>query len=298
MLHQRLTVSPMKQRIRGWMRSPLLHFLLIGGALFMLYTLVSPPRPIAPGSRIELTEDDLRQVDIAWLSKWQRLPTEAEWRDLIEAKIREEVLYREALAMGLDQDDAIVRRRLGQKLEFLIEDVSAIRDPTQAELETWFAKNAAQFIVPGRATFCQIYFSPDVRGLRAEADAARALTELKAGTPCNSPRVAALGDRFPDYNYYAGRSPEEVANVFGTQFSQSMFRLKPGSWQGPVESGLGWHLVMIDTLTPARIPSFGEVDRAKIASAWLDSQREEAKRKAYDAMRAKYEVVLPKPPAP
>jgi len=278
------------------MRSPLLHFLLIGAALFMLYDLVSPPRPAAPGSRIELTEDDLKQIEMVWTAKWLRPPTPAEWRDLVDSKVREEVLYREALKMGLDQDDVIIRRRLGQKLEFLIEDVSSIRDPSTAELESWYKRNGAQFSLPGKATFCHIYFSPDVRSLRAEADAARALAALPAGTTCNS--SAALGDRFPDQNYYAERTPDDVANSFGTQFAQSLFRLKPGSWQGPVESGFGWHLVLVDTLTPARIPAFGEVDRATIRSAWLDSQREESKRKAFEAMRAKYEVVLPKPSAP
>jgi len=286
----------MRLRIRGWMRSPLLHFLLIGAALFMLYNLVSPPRPAAPSSRIELTDDDLKQIDYAWTAKWLRLPTPAERKGLIDAKVREEVLYREALAMGLDQDDAIIRRRLGQKLEFLMEDVSSLRDPSSSELESWYKRNGAQFVVPGRATFCQIYFSPDVRGLRAKADAARAFKALPAGTTCSSSTV--LGDRFPDQNYYAERTPEEVANVFGTQFAQSLFRLKPGRWQGPVESGFGQHLVLIDSLTPARIPAFAEVDRAQVASAWLDSQREESKRRAYDAIRAKYEVVLPKPSAP
>jgi len=295
MFQERIPASPVRQRIHGWMRSPLLHFLLIGGVLFILYFLVAPPRHPAPGSRIELTDDDLKQIDYAWTAKWLRPPTPAERRDLIEAKVREEVLYREALAMGLDQDDAIVRRRLGQKLEFLMEDVSSLRDPTTAELEAWYKRNGAQFSLPGQATFCHIYFSPDVRGLQAKADAARALTTLKAGTSCNA--AANLGDRFPDQGYYADRTPDDVANVFGTEFAQSLFRLKPGRWQGPVESGFGWHLVLINALTPARIPQFSEVDRAKVASAWLDSQREESKRKAYDAMRAKYEVVLPKPSA-
>jgi len=296
MLYQRMQVAPMRLRIRAWMRSPLLHFLLIGTALFILYELVSPPRPAAPGSRIELTDDDLRQIEMVWVAKWQRPPTPAEWRGLVDSKVREEVLYREALKMGLEQDDIIIRRRLGQKLEFLIEDVSEIHDPSQAELESWYKRNAAQFSLPGRATFCHVYFSPDVRGLRAKADAARAFKALPAGTTCNS--SAALGDRFPDQSYYAERPPDDVANVFGTQFAQSLFQLKPGSWQGPVESGFGWHLVLIESLTPARIPAFAEVDRAQVASAWLDSQREETKRKAYDAIRAKYEVVLPKPSAP
>jgi hypothetical protein len=275
------------------MREPLVHFLLIGAALFSLYQLVAPQRPHAPGSRIELTEDNLKQIDIAWRSKWQRPPTPAEWRDLVDGQVREEILYREAMAMGLDQDDAIVRRRLGQKLEFLMEDVSSIRDPTAAELEAWYKQNASQFALPGLVTFCHIYFSPDARGQRAAADAARALATLK-GRSCSSPDAAKLGDRFPDQDYYADRSSDEISSTFGMQFSQSLFKLQPGSWQGPVESGFGWHLVRVEALTPGRVPAFNEVERAQVQSAWLDSQRAESKRRAFDAMRAKYEVVLPR----
>lgn len=283
----------MRQRIRGWIREPLVHFLLIGAALFILFSLVTPLRPEATGSRIELTQDDLRQIDLTWRAKWQRPPTPAEWRGLVDSKIREEILYREALAMGLDQDDVIVRRRLGQKLEFLLEDVSSIRDPTTAELAAWFKRNASQFALPGRVTFCHVYFSPDVRGQQAAAQAARALATLKSRSSCDASNAAALGDRFPDQLYYAERSPDEIASIFGSQFPQSLFRLQPGSWQGPVESGFGWHLVLIEAVAPARLPTFEEVDRATIESAWLDSQRVESKRKAFDAMRAKYQVVLP-----
>jgi len=276
------------------MRSPLLHFLLIGAALFLLYAIVAPPRPSAPGSRIELTQDDLRQIDIAWTAKWLRPPTVAEWNDLVDSKVREEVLYREALKMGLDQDDVIIKRRLGQKLEFLIEDASAIRDPSPGELESWYKRNGAQFSIPGRATFCHIYFSPDTRGDRARADAALTLAALKTTATCNSPAAANLGDRFPEQSFYADRSQDDVANSFGTAFSQSLFRLKPGTWLGPVESGYGWHLVKIDTLTAPRIPAFAEVDRSRVQTAWLDAQREQSKREAFAAIRKKYEVVLPK----
>ena len=286
------------QRFRGWLREPLVQFFLIGAVLFALYSMVAPPRPHAPGSRIELTKDDLAQMDIGWRSKWQRPPTPAEWRDLIDEKVREEVLYREAVAMGLDQDDVIVRRRMGQKLEFLLEDVSALRDPTTAELKAWFQLNASQFALPGRVTFCHVYFSPDARGRQAGAAAAQTLAALKGRTSCASSNAAALGDPFPDQNYYAERTPDEVASVFGTDFSKSLFRLRPGHWQGPIESGLGWHLVMIEALSPGRLPTFDEVDRAQVQSAWLDARRAESKRNAFDAMRAKYEVVLPKPSVP
>jgi hypothetical protein len=278
-------------------REPLVHFLLIGAAIFLLYFAVTPPRSADPGFTIELTEDDLRQIDLAWIARWRRLPTTEERRGLIESKIREEILYREALKMGLDQDDAIVRRRLGQKLEFLMEDLSTLRDPTPTELQEWFKQNATQFAEPGRVTFCHVYFSPDLRGQSAQADAARKLSNL-SNVSCAASEAATSGDRFPDQSYFSDRSAVEVANVFGTQFAQDIFRLGPIRWQGPVQSGLGWHLVRIEAVTPARVPAFEQVDRERIKAAWLDGQRSEAKRNSYAEMRAKYEVVLPGPHAP
>ena len=279
-----------------WWQEPFLHFIALGTALLGVYLLVSPPRPQAAGDRIALTADDLRQIEVAWTAKWQRRPTQAEMLGLVEAKVREEVLYREALAMGLDQGDAIVKRRLAQKLEFLTEDVSAIRAPTQAELAAWHARNATQFAEPGRISFRHVYFSSDHRGARSSTDASATLVALSGADP--GPRDAAtLGDPFFDRDYYAERTPEQVAAMFGTRFADALFRLRPGAWQGPVESGLGWHLVRIEALVPGRVPTFAEVDRDAVATAWVDERRNEFRRAAYAAMRAKYEVVLPGAPA-
>ena len=279
-------------RLRRWFRDPFVHFLGIGAVLMGLYTLVSPPRASKPSSRIELTEDDLQQIGLAWMAKWQRPPTPAEMRGLIDAKVREEILYREAVAMGLDQEDTIVKRRMAQKLEFLTEDLGAIRTPSTQELETWFTRNAARFATVGHVTFRHLYFSPDKRGEHAAKDAENALASL-AGKSADAPVVAHLGDRFPDRGYYAEQSPEQVANVFGTGFSQSLLKLDTGIWLGPIESGLGWHLVWVDASTPARVPAFADVDRKEIETAWIDEQRAESKRKAFDAIKAKYEVILP-----
>jgi peptidyl-prolyl cis-trans isomerase C len=229
---------------------------------------------------------------VVWTSQWQRPPTPEEMRGLVESKVREEILYREALALGLDQGDTIVKRRLAQKLEFLAEDVSGVREPNAAELKAWFDLNREQFALPGRATFRHLYFSPQRRGALARDAASQALEKL-AGKPVGAPAAATLGDRFMYQDYYADREPEQVASVFGSEFAQALFKLKPGSWQGPVESGLGWHLVFVESIAPGRIPALAEVqDDAKVA--WTSTQREEAKRKMYDAMRARYEVVLPK----
>ena len=210
--------------------------------------------------------------------------------------MQEEVLYREAVAMGLDKDDTIVKRRMAQKMQFLAEDVAAAYEPTTAELEAWYAKNADKFALPGRLNFRHLYFSPDRRGERARDDAADALAKL-ADQPVDSKLAASLGDPFMLQDYYADRSPEQLAREFGPPFAQAIFRTRPGTWQGPIESGFGWHLVFVNSFVPGRAPAFAEVE-SDVKTAWLGERKAEAWRKAYDAMRAKYTVLLPAIPEP
>ena len=213
---------------------------------------------------------------------------------LIESRIKEEILYREALAMGLDKDDTIVKRRMAQKMEFLAEDVSAAHEPTTEELKAWFAKNTAMFTQPARVTFRHLYFSPDRRGKSAWSDAKAALGKL-AGKPAGWAGAAALGDPFMFQDYLADRTPDQIAKDFGPPFAKALFVQKPGAWTGPIESGYGWHLVFVDSLMPERASSFEEVE-PDVKTAWLATRKAEAWDKAYKAMRAKYELVLPAPP--
>jgi hypothetical protein len=212
----------------------------------------------------------------------------------VQNRVREEILYREALAMGLDKDDDIVKRRMAQKMQFLAEDVANAHEPTTVELKAWFERNRDKFLLPGGITFRHLYFSPDRRGQRVHDDAVKALAKI-AGQPENSKSAAALADAFLFQDYYGDRSPEQLAKEFGSQFAQAAFKLKPGSWKGPVESGYGWHLVFVDSFTSGRVPAFEEVE-PDVKSAWLADQREQAKHKAYETMRAKYTVSLPAPP--
>ncbi len=162
-----------------WAREPLLHFLLIGAALFVFYHWLNPSAATSDTSRkIELTNDDIQQLEISWIAQWQRPPTPEERRNLVEDKVRQEILYREGLALGLDKDDTIVKRRLAQKMEFLADDVSALRDPSLDELRKWYAKNGSQFSLPSRITFRHLYFSLDKRGAQARDAAASALAKL------------------------------------------------------------------------------------------------------------------------
>jgi peptidyl-prolyl cis-trans isomerase C len=278
------------RRLRRWLGEPLVQFLLIGAALFLAYQALHPGAQAgAPSTRIELTQDDLRQMSVAWLAQGRPAPTPEQMRSLVDMKVREEILYREALALGLDKDDTIVKRRLAQKMEFLFEDVSALREPTREELKAWFEKNSGRFALPPRATFRHLYFSPDRRGARAREDAARALEKLR-GKPATA--QPALSDPFMFQDYYPDRSFEEMAKLFGPRFAQALLQQQTGSWQGPIESGYGWHLVWVDSLTPRRVPAFEEVD-AEVKTEWIADQRAETRRRAYEAMRARYEIVLP-----
>lgn len=211
---------------------------------------------------------------------------------MVEARVREEIMYREALALGLDKDDAIVKRRMAQKMEFLTEDGAAAAEPERAELQAWFQHNAQRFASPPHLSFRQIYFSPDRRGERAHADAAAAQQQL-ASAPADAP-TPRQGDTFMFHGALADQSPDQLAKNFGPGFARALFALPTGSWQGPIESGYGWHLVFVSASSPGRVPSFEEVE-PEVAAAWKDEQRVEALRKAYDKLRAKYVVALPAP---
>ncbi len=276
--------------IRRWLREPLLHFLVLGAALFVVYGHLPASGAESP-RQISLTVDDLRQLMVSFEAQWGRAPTQQEFSHLAEEKIQEEVLYREALALGLDKDDTIVKRRMAQKMQFLAEDVVTAHEPSIDELKTWYAQNSQKFELPSRIAFRHLYLSPDQRGQRAHDDAVKALAKL-TGQPEDSKLASSLADPFMSQDYYRDRTSEEMAKEFGPQFALAIFKLKPGSWQGPIESGYGWHLVFVDGVIPGRIPAFEEVE-SDVKTAWLGEQKEEAWRKAYQAMRAKYTVSLP-----
>jgi parvulin-like peptidyl-prolyl isomerase len=283
-------------RIRRFLREPLVHFLLLGAVLFGLYRHYGPATDAGPSSKqIQFTLDDLGQMIAVFRSQWQREPSPQELSLLVEEKVQQEILYREAIAMGLDKDDEIVKRRMAQKMQFLAEDVATSREPTTDELQAWFAKNAERFAMPPRISFRHLYFSPDRRGTRARDDAAHALEQL-SGKPEDAPLASTLADPFMFQDYYRDRAPDYLGKEFGPQFAQAVEKLPVGSWQGPVESGFGWHLVYVDTVIPGRVPDFEEVE-PDVKTAWLAERKAEAWAKAYKDMREKYTVLLPVPAA-
>jgi peptidyl-prolyl cis-trans isomerase C len=293
--HPDAAVPVQPSRLRRWSREPLVHFLLIGVALFVGYSVLHPKSETpSESNRIVLTPDDLVQMSVAWLAQGRSPPTPEQMQNLIELKVREEVLFREAIALGLDKDDTIVKRRLAQKMEFLAEGAAIENDPSTETLKAWFKDNQQRFALLPRVSFRHLYFSSDRHGERTREAAARALEQV-AGQSSASSSAAALGDPFMYQDYYGDRSFDDMAKLFGLNFARALVSIRPGSWQGPVESGYGWHLIFVESSAPSRVPAFEEIE-SDIKAGWIADQRAQAKAKAYETMRARYQVVLPEKP--
>jgi hypothetical protein len=277
-------VSPVVSRI---FREPLVHFLAIGLLLFAVFGLVNDDQP-AGGNRIEITDADVEQLVLIFQKQWQRPPNPQELQALIEGRIREEVLYREALAMGLDKDDTIVRRRLAQKVEFLMGDVSGVTDPDDATLQPYYEKNAERYREPPRLSFSHIYFSTDRRGEQASKDAEALLGRLRA----SSPRVTKApdeGDPFMLPSVYVDKRTDEIARDFGRAFSEEIVGLEPRQWNGPVASAYGLHLVYIVSREESSLPPLEQV-RSQVANDWLVEQRRMADQRIFERLRSRYDI--------
>ena len=277
--------------LKKLLHEPLLHFLLIGAALFILYD-VTNEEVVDDGRRIVITEADIDRQIALWERKWRRLPTQAELEGLIDAQIREEVLYREALAMGLDDNDTIVRRRLAQKVEFISSEISDTLEPTEADLSAYLAANPDKFEIPGRVSFLQVYLNADRHGDQLEADAQLLLSQLKkAGADAD---VSTAGDPFMFGERFEDMSEFEISRIFGREFTDAVIAILPSEWQGPVRSGYGLHLVYVSSKTDSRLPSLDEV-RDRVSDEWMAKQRKEMDELFYQELRKRYDISIEKP---
>lgn len=278
--------------LRKILSEPLLHFFVVGGLVFGGYRLfIAEPEQVADPQRIELTVNDVQQLAVSWLAQGRPLPTPGELSSLVDQKVTEEILSREAIALGLDQGDQIIKRRLAQKMDFLAADLAGLEEPTDAQLADWYSKNSDRFALPPHASFRHLYFSPDKRGNDKSHDDAIAALSVLAGKPADATESQSLADPFMLRNFYGDITPVQAAKEFGPAFAETLFGLKPGAWQGPVQSGYGWHLVWVDSVEPGRVPPYEEV-KPDVKAAWLDARYQEVKRKALEEMRSRYTVVV------
>ena len=278
----------MFNRYEFW-REPLLHFLVIGAALFLAFDLTQDPGSEAT-NRIVVDARQVEQLAAQFKRTWLRPPTERELAGLVESYVRDEVYYREALAMGLDQNDPQVRRRMRLKLEFILEDLTTEEPPGDEVLTAFLQQHPERFRIEPRLSFRQVYLSPDRRQDLA-ADAERMLADLRAGASPES-----LGDPTMLPYELIAESPSGIARTFGETFAQAVVALEPGAWSGPLASGLGAHLVLVTERRAGRLPELEDV-RAEVQREYLAQRRQELKDAAYRKLREGYDVVV-EPPEP
>ena len=274
--------------LRNFFREPLVHFLAIGAVMFLVFGLVGRPAENT-GKRIEITQAVINTLVAGWEKQWNRLPTEIELKGLIDRAIREEIYYREALQMGLDYEDSVVRRRLAQKLEFLIQDISAPDSPTDVALQSYLDSHQDQFELPASYSFYQVYLSPDKRGSSLFNDAQQLLAQLKDTSPQQDPPF--LGDRLMLDTQYRDINAHQLDRLFGKDFSRQLDNFQPGTWSGPVESGYGLHLIYLESYVPARVPTL-ELVRSEVEREWLAAKQKEANEQVYQRLRDQYQVVI------
>ncbi len=270
------------------LKDPLVHFLLIGAALFA----VSAWRGQAVSTgreEIVITAQQMEQARSAAAVLQGREPTPEELDALVEPTIRDEVLYREAPALGLDENDDEVRRRLIEKMSYLTQDLADPEPGSEQALREFNAANPAVFTIPALVSFDQVFFSPGTRGEQPEPDAAAGLAALRAGRA-----PADVGDRTPLRDTYDDAPREQVAVLFGDELADALFAASPGDWTGPFRSDFGLHAVRLRGRADARLPPYDEI-ATRVAEEFAATRRREANERAYREMRARYDIVIERP---
>lgn len=274
------------------LREPLLHFIVLGAALFVLFNWTDDTSG-RDDNRIVVTPGRIEHLVAGFERTWQRPPTREEVRGLIDGYVREEVYYREALSLGLDKDDTIVRRRMKQKLEFLTADAAEALEPTDEELRKYLEAHPDAFRIEPRAAFRHVYLNPERHGASVEEAATDLLGRLEAGDlPAEG--FAALGDRLMLPKELPLSRRGEIERLFGRRFADGVLEIPTGRWTGPVESSYGQHLVYVRERNEARLPALDEV-RDLVLREWLNDRRKELEDKFYESLRERYTVVVERP---
>lgn len=275
-------------RLKSFLREPLLHFLAIGAALFLYFHWSGGGS--GPGAtRIVITTGQVEHLAAAYTKAWQHPPTEAELKGLIDDWMREEIAVREAMAAGLDRDDTVIRRRLRQKLEFLVEDAAEAAPPTDQELQTWLTEHADAFRIEPRVAFRQVYLSRERRGAKAEADAGAILTRLNAAGP--GVRIDDVGDPTMLPQDVEPAALRDIDRVFGEGFAKRIEGIAPGTWAGPVKSSYGLHLVLVRERVEGTTPDLAAV-RPIVEREFVAARRKLQLAAMYERLLEKYTVVV------
>jgi hypothetical protein len=277
------TLRPFLQRA---LREPFLHFLLLGGLLFAVNEYLEQR---ARFTRIAITKEVIEGIATNYALQYGARPVGAQLDSLVDEYIREEVFYHEALKLGLDRDDEIIRRRLVQKYEFLQQDLAVEQEPSREQLKAYYGEHLGDYRTPERVTFTQVYFSPDSRGeAGARADARRVAALLRER---GIDRAVDEGDRFAGPTDYSAASADELSRVFGKEgLAREIFSVPLNRWSEPIHSGLGWHIVLVSARRPPELAGFEQSEDA-VRRDYLESVRARRNAQVYAQLKRHFEIV-------
>ncbi len=277
---------PFRDRFAQALREPLVHFLIAGLLIFLIYGSFAGATS-ATDRRISITEDQVKRLATQWAQTWQRPPSPTELDGLIRDYIKEEIYYREAIRLGLDQDDLVVRRRMHSKMEFLATAEAENMTATDAELQAWLDKNPAKYAADPVYSFEQVFVRSDDGADQAVARAKVLLKSLTAGARTSGAPVSLPAS-------LEAASVFEISRQFGEEFAAALKALPVGAWSGPVNSGFGLHLVRITRASASKSPKLADV-RRQVENDWRSATRDAREAEAYQKLLDSYDIEIEKP---
>jgi len=271
--------------MQRFVREPLVHFLLLALLVFAAYSLVSR-RELAMAA-IDVTQAKIEQLAGLFAKTWQRPPTAQELKGLIDDFVKEEIYVREALRLGLDTDDVVIRKRLRMKMEFVSDAEAEATPPTDAQLQAYLDTRPDVFRKPPEIAFEQVYINPEKHSPDAGAAAKALLESLRkdpssaatAGDPSLLPPSLPLTDQ------------QGIAQVFGDDFAAAINKLASGQWEGPVPSAVGLHLVKVTERAPGILPALGDI-RPAVEREWMNDHRNAVEQQRFDDLLKRYKVTV------
>jgi len=272
------------------LKEPLVYFFVLGFVVFGLHSFLNRTNQESEDPfTVEVTSADIEWIRSSWEARMKRQPMQQELQGLINRYIRDEILFREAMAMDLDDRDLVIQRRLVQKLTFVFEDLAETIEPTDYELKNYMRENQEKYRIPQMISFTQVYFNPSKRKDAME-EAKTVLARLKPAERAPE-EAASLGDTIMIDAAFRKKSPDEVARILGREFADALFSIDEKGWQGPIGSTFGLHLVYISDHIASRMPEFENI-RKNVQYDFMYDRKKEVIDSAYNAVKSRYTILV------